>query len=106
MQRVIVVLTHIFFGHGALVFVIPARAATISHALVLQITLAALIANRAIERVVDEQKLHHPFTRLFDHRAIGADDLALSRGKRTACLRLGWPGGNLDQAHPAIARDA
>ena len=97
---------HIFLGYGALILVIPARAATIEHRLVLQVAFAALIANRAIERVVDEQKFHHPFTRLFDHRAVGADDLTLGGGQRAAGLRLGRPGGNLDQTHTAIARDA
>ncbi len=68
--------SHIFLGHRALVFFKARSAATISNALVLQVAFAALIANRAIERVVDKQKLHHPFARLFDHRRIGADDLA------------------------------
>ena len=37
----------------------------IGHRLVLQIALAALIADRAIERMVDQQELHHAFARAF-----------------------------------------
>ena len=35
-------------------------AATVGHGLVLQGALAALVADRAVQRVVDEQQLHHP----------------------------------------------
>ena len=96
---------HIFFGNRALIFLKTRRTAPISHALVLQIAFAALVANRAIKRVVDEQKFHHPFTRLFDHRRIGTDDLALGGWQSARRLRLWRPGGNLNQAHTAIARN-
>ena len=75
--------SHIFVFDRALVFVIAAVPATISHGLVLKIAFAALVADRAIERVVDEQKLHHAFARLLDHRRVGADYLAIGDGKRT-----------------------
>jgi hypothetical protein len=55
--------------------------------------------------VVDEQELHHPFARLFDHRRVGLDRLAVSRGQRAARLRFGRAGSNLDLAHAAIAGD-
>ena len=40
----------------------------VRHRLVLQVAFATLVADRAIKRVVDEQKLHHPFAGLFHHR--------------------------------------
>jgi hypothetical protein len=65
-------------------------AAAIGHRLVLQVALAALVADRAVERVVDEQELHHPFARLLDHRRVGADRLAVGGGQRAdAALDLG-----------------
>ena len=86
--------------------VIARAAAAIGDRLILQIALAALIADRAIERVVDEQELHHPFAGLLDHRAVGTDFLTIGGGQRAACLRLGRPGLHFDQTHAAIARDA
>src|SRR3546814_19323804 len=64
------------------------RAAAIGDRLVLQIALAALLADRAVERMVDEQKLHHPFARLLYHRAVGLDDLPLGGRQRARRLRL------------------
>jgi hypothetical protein len=55
---------HIFLGHRPLVLGEAVVAAAIGHGLVLQVAFAALVADRAIERVVDEQELHHPFARL------------------------------------------
>ncbi len=43
----------------------------IGHGLVLQIAFAALVADRAIERMVDEQEFHDPFARLLDGRRCG-----------------------------------
>ena len=97
---------HIFLGDRALILVIARLATAISDRLVLQIALATLIADRAIERMVDEQELHHPFARILDHRRVGEDLLLVRRRKRARCLRLGRPRLHFDQAHPAIAGDA
>jgi hypothetical protein len=97
---------HVLFGHRTLVLVVARGAAAIGHRLVLQVALAALVADRAVERMVDQQELHHPFTRGADHLAVGADLLALGGRQRAARLRLGRPGLHLDQAHPAVAGDA
>ena len=74
------------------------------HRLVLQWTLAALVAHGAVERVVDEQQLHDPLLRLLGDRRgeLGADHHAVghrlgARGDRLA-LAL-----DLDQALPAGA---
>src|SRR5687768_16292523 len=77
----------------------------ISHRLVLEVALAALVADRAIERMVDQQELHHPLARLPDGGSHGEDLLPLAGGQRTARLGLGRPRLHLDQAHPAIAGD-
>ncbi len=71
---------HVFLGHGALVFVVPAGPAPVIDRLVLEIALAPLVADRAVERVVDEQELHHPLARGFHHQAVGADVLPLGGG--------------------------
>ena len=42
----------------------PGLAAAVRHRLVLQRALAALVAHRAVERVVDQQELHDPLLRL------------------------------------------
>ena len=97
---------HVLVGHGTLVLVIARAAAAIGHRLVLQVALAALVADRAIERVVDEEELHHPLARLLDHLAVGADFLAVGGRKGTRGLRLGRSGLHLDQAHAAVAGDA
>src|SRR6185436_9626450 len=89
----------------ALVFGVTAGVDAIGHRLVLQIALAALVADRAIERVVDEQELHHPFARLLDHRRLGEDlrRLAIGAGPEiadahgAARLRLGRSALHLDQ---------
>src|SRR3546814_12350850 len=62
-------------------------------------------SDRAIERMIDEQELHHPFACLLDHRAVGLDDLPFGRGQRARRLRLRWAGRHLDQAHATIAGD-
>src|SRR5208283_5587622 len=56
--------TEILVGDGALVLLEPAAVETVGHRLVLQIALAPLVANRTVERVIDQQELHHPLLRL------------------------------------------
>src|SRR3546814_18461539 len=64
---------HVFLGHGPLVIVKAGVAASIGKRLVLKVAFAALIADRAIERVVDEEELHHPFPRLLHLFRCGGD---------------------------------
>ena len=58
----------IFVLDRALVLAEAALIDAVGHGLVLQIAFAALIADRAIERMIDQQKLHHAFARLAHHR--------------------------------------
>ena len=96
---------HIFVVDGALVLLEAGERSAIGHRLVLEVALAALVADRAVERVIDEQELHHPFARLLHHRGVGADGLAVGSRKRATRLRLGRSRSDLDEAHAAIAGD-
>ena len=89
MQRFIEVLTSgpIYLSSTARLFSWKReRVDAIGHRLVLQVALAALVADRAIERMVDEQELHHPFARLLHHRRVGEDlrRLAIRAGAQIA----------------------
>ena len=116
MQRFIEVLTSapmIFVFDRALVLGEARRVGAVGHRLILQIALAALVADRAVERMVDQQELHHALARLARHRRIGEHDrrLAVRAGPqvldrhRAGRRRLGRPALHFDEAHPAIAGD-
>ena len=72
----------------------------IGHRLVLQVALAALVADRAVERMIDQQELHHAFARLLDDGAIGADGRAACRSRpgRKIAHRHGAGGRRLGRA--------
>ena len=53
--------SHIFVKDHALFFVVTGCTAAIANRQVLQLTFAALVADGAIQRVVDQQELHHRF---------------------------------------------
>src|SRR5206468_6980120 len=97
--------THVLVVDRPLVLLVAGEAAAVGDRLVLEVALAALVADRAIERVVDEQELHHTLARLLDHRRVGADRLAVGGRQRAARLRLRRPRRGLDQAHAATASD-
>jgi hypothetical protein len=89
----------------ALFFLVAAGAAAVAHGQVLQLAFTALVADRAVQRVVDEQELHHRLLRLDGLVALGAHHHAL--GDRRGAGRHGL--GRLldvDQAHAAVGRDA
>ena len=104
--------TEIFVLDRALVLAEPALIDTIGHRLILQIALAALIADRAIERMIDQQEFHHAFARLAHHRRARGDDFRRmilvrrqildAHGARSLRLRHA---DHFDQAHAAIAGD-
>src|SRR5580704_1938076 len=78
----------ILVGDGALVFLVPAAVETVGHSLILQIALAALIANRAIERMIDQQELHHPLLRLDRLWGFSENHHPVGRRHRTCSDRL------------------
>ena len=69
---------------------------------VLQRALAALVAHRAVQRVVDQQELHHRLLRLLDAVGGGVHHHALADGRGARGLQLG-DALDLDQAHAAGA---
>jgi hypothetical protein len=87
---------------GALDVDEPGLGPAVAHRLVLQGALAALVADRAVQRVVDEQQLHHTLLRLVGdrRRELGLDDHAVGDGRRAGGERLGLA-FHLDQALPA-----
>ena len=96
--------TEILVLHRALGFVIATAAEAIGHGLVLQIAFAALIADRAIQRMVDQQEFHHAVARLAHHGRVGMDHHVIggrhsAGGDRLRRLFL------FHQAHAAIAGD-
>src|SRR6201999_3974410 len=104
--------TEILVLDRALVLRVAAGIGAVAQGLVLQVALAALVADRAIQRMVDQQELHHAFARLFHHRRARRDFWRLALGAGTAIAHA--PGAardrlraalDLDQAHPAIAGD-
>ena len=102
----------IFVLDGTLVVGEAAGVEAIGHGLILQIAFAALVADRAIERVIDQQELEHALTRLLHRRRVGDDgrrravaagpEIVDAHGAGGHRLRHA---GDLDQAHAAIAGD-
>ena len=100
----------IFVLDRAFVLLIAACIDAIGHRLVLQIAFAALIADRTVERMVDQQKFHHAFARLLHHRSLGIKNLRRPILVRWQILHAHGAGGlrfgnadDFDQAHPAIS---
>ncbi len=94
-----------FIRHSALVFGKAGTVETIGHGLILQITLPALIADRAVERVIDQEHFHHALAGLFDHFRFGVDDHPVAARHRAGGRRLGRAALDLHKAHAAIGRD-
>ena len=94
----------ILVKHDALFFVVARRIAAVTHGDILQLAFPALIADRAIQGMVDQQELHHALLgrdrahrARMDHHAAGCGCGA--GGHRLRGLL------DLDQAHPAVGRD-
>ena len=95
---------HVFDSHHALFFLVARRRITVADRQVLQLAFAALVADGAIQGVVDEQKLHHRLLRLDSFIALGANHHALGHRRRAGRHGLG---GFFDvhQTHAAIGRN-
>src|SRR5215472_426891 len=94
----------ILVADGPLVLLEPATVETVSHRLVLQIALAALVTNRAIERVIDQQEFHNSFLRLERLWRVRENHHPVGRRHRAGGDRL-WRLFDFDQTHAAIAGD-
>ena len=94
----------ILFGDSPLTLLITAVIHAVGHTLVLKIAFAPLIANRAIEGMVDQQEFKDTLAGLMHQRRIRADHHAVHRGHGAGGDRL-RRAFHLDEAHPAIAGD-
>ena len=79
----------VFVFDNALAVVVPRNVAAVAHRQVLQFAFAALVADRAVERMVDEQELHRRFLRGDGARRLGEDLHALGNRLGTGRDRLG-----------------
>ena len=81
-----------------------ALAGPVGHRLVLQRALAALVAHRAVERVVHEEELEHPLLRLLGDRRVGRHGHPVGALDHAGRLEGGAAAGvDLDDAHAAHA---
>ena len=93
---------HFLVVHRALVFLEAGAVVAVGHRLVLQVAFAALVADRAVERMVDQQEFHHAPAGLDRLFRIRKDDHAVQDRLGAGGDRLGRP-LHLHQAHAAVA---
>src|SRR5262249_20822796 len=104
--------SQIFVFDRALVLGETAGIDAVTHRLVLQVAFAALVADRAVQGMVDQQEFHNPFARFPHHRRARRDFRRFALGAGTAVAHSPgaardrfWAALHLDQAHAAIAGD-
>ncbi|OIQ84063.1 hypothetical protein GALL_341100 [mine drainage metagenome] len=90
--------------HDALFFLVARGRRTVAHGQILQLAFAALVADRAVERMVDQQQLHHTLLRLARTLGLRAHDHALRHRRGARRQRLGRL-LDVDQAHAAVGGD-
>ena len=93
-------------GHDhALLFFVAGAAGAIAHSQILQLALTALVADGAIQRVVDQQEFHHGLLRLDGLVALGVHHHALGHRRCASRNRLGHL-LDIHQTHAAVGRNA
>ena len=97
--------THVFVCNDAFFFFVTRLGATITHSQILQLAFTTLIADGAIEWMVDEQKLHHRFLCFDGFVRLGANNHALRNRCRTRRHGL-WHFLDIHQAHAATGGNA
>ena len=95
---------HLLVVHRPLVLLEARAVVAVGHRLVLQVAFAALVADRAVQRMVDQQEFHHALAGLDRLLRIGEHDHAVHDRLRARRHRLGRL-LHLDQAHAAVAGD-
>jgi hypothetical protein len=92
-------------AEDALRLVEPAHRAALLGDVVLQAALAGLVADRAVERVVDEEELQHALAGLHGLLALRVDDVPVGHLGGAGRHELGGS-LQLHQAHPTLRRSA
>ena len=92
-------------GIGPLDFAVARLDRPVVERIVLQRALACLVADRAVERMVDEEELHRPLARLVDFLVPDVDFHPVAHGRGAAGLELRHP-FDFHEAHAALADDA
>ena len=95
---------HVLVGHHALLFLVARGRRTVAHRQVLQLAFAALVANGAVQGMVDQQELHHPLLGLHRGFRMGPHLHAVGHRRGTGGQRLGRL-LHLHQAHAAVGGD-
>ena len=95
---------HVLVEHHALFFFVARAGFAVADRQILQLAFATLVANGAVQRVVDEQKLHHRLLGLDGLVALGAHDHALRHRRGAGRHGLGRL-LDIDQAHAAVGGD-
>ena len=80
---------HLFVSHYTLFFFVTRRCTAVAHCQVLQLAFTTLVANRAIQRVINQQELHHRLLRLDGFIALGTNDHSLRHRRSTGWQWLG-----------------
>ncbi|MNX92681.1 hypothetical protein D3C86_1248310 [compost metagenome] len=96
--------TQVLVEDDALFLLVTRGRAAVAHGQILQLAFAALIADRAVERVIDEQEFHHRLLSGAGLLRAGVDDHAVGHGRGAGGERLGRF-FHFNQAHPAVRRD-
>ena len=96
--------TQVLVLHHALAFVETRRVAAEAHGEILQLALAALVADRAVERMIDEQEFHGRFLRANGLRALRENLHALADGRGAGRQRLRRL-LHFHETHAAVGRD-
>ena len=95
----------IFIGHGALALDKPVDRTAIAQRQILQLAFATLVTDRAVQRMVDQQKLHHIALR-FQRLVVAREDLHAVHHRRGASRRRLGRGAathfGIHHAHAAI----
>src|SRR5260221_2773 len=89
-----------FFGTMKFFFDETAGIGAVAENHVLQLALTAFVADRAVERVVGEEKFQNAFASLLDLRSVGSNHHAVGRDQSASGLHLGHL-FDFDQAHAA-----
>ena len=96
---------YILDSDNSFFFFIARGRSPVADSQVLQLAFAALVADGAVQWVIDEQKFHHRLLRLYRPIGFGAHDHALGHGRGASGHGLGCF-FNIYQTHTAVGRNA